>query len=567
MRRGTLRRLAALVGVVAIAALLCLRLQLLSTRLYDPDEFEHLHASLSIAKGEVPYRDFFEHHGPLPYYLAAPLAAWMGPAPELLTANRLLGFACLLVLLAGVVRLSRLLFGGWSGTLALLWLLTLSPFVEKSVEWRPDVPAASLLAWSFAVIAVPGAVTWRRAAGFGALVALATLCTPKIVFLAGGAVVGVAVVVGPRSALRVAAWTALLGLAAWGAAAALFRAADAGTEFLRCTLWLPITWQTSGEDAIVLARSLWAPGHFLVAGAALAASLSLVSTQRGRRRRELFLAFACLAHLAATPLVAAVYLQYFLPLFPILAVLCGGWLRRAWKVRRRLPWIGLVPAAILVQTVEGWLGWPRLARFGRLVFEERRGWIESGLVEPNATVILLGFAFFLAGMCVAFLPRGKQAGVVVMLIGLWIPSLGRSLAPHLYWRRDGQIKDIELVRRAAGPRGAVLDGFSGLGCLQPHAFYWTWINEHSGPLLVREGDLAKLVDLVRRGEPAVILYDRHLHQFGEALVPLVERGYRPIGRRPLSRGVAILLRRDLPDPTANDTDPSARRVAPAGAPP
>ena len=37
------------------------------------DEFEHLHAAWLVSSGEVPYRDFFEHHNPLLWYISAPV--------------------------------------------------------------------------------------------------------------------------------------------------------------------------------------------------------------------------------------------------------------------------------------------------------------------------------------------------------------------------------------------------------------------------------------------------------------------------------------------------------------
>ena len=43
------------------------------------DNVEHIHATWLVAYGEVPYRDFFQHHNPLMWYLFAPLvnqAAW-----------------------------------------------------------------------------------------------------------------------------------------------------------------------------------------------------------------------------------------------------------------------------------------------------------------------------------------------------------------------------------------------------------------------------------------------------------------------------------------------------------
>lgn len=39
------------------------------------DEFEHLHASWLVSTGKVPYKDFFEHHNPLLWYLSAPLVS------------------------------------------------------------------------------------------------------------------------------------------------------------------------------------------------------------------------------------------------------------------------------------------------------------------------------------------------------------------------------------------------------------------------------------------------------------------------------------------------------------
>src|SRR5262245_1099807 len=42
-------------------------------RSFDQDEFQHLHSAWCIFKGLLPYRDFFEHHLPLYYFLVAPI--------------------------------------------------------------------------------------------------------------------------------------------------------------------------------------------------------------------------------------------------------------------------------------------------------------------------------------------------------------------------------------------------------------------------------------------------------------------------------------------------------------
>ena len=44
-------------------------------RSIDPDESQHLHVAWLVAQGQVPYRDFWEHHLPLFHYGVAPLTA------------------------------------------------------------------------------------------------------------------------------------------------------------------------------------------------------------------------------------------------------------------------------------------------------------------------------------------------------------------------------------------------------------------------------------------------------------------------------------------------------------
>src|SRR4051812_10153867 len=62
-------------AVLVTAALLLARVWFLAHRALDLDEYEHAHAAWSVARGLVPYRDFFEHHPPAFYVLFAPVFA------------------------------------------------------------------------------------------------------------------------------------------------------------------------------------------------------------------------------------------------------------------------------------------------------------------------------------------------------------------------------------------------------------------------------------------------------------------------------------------------------------
>ena len=65
----------------------------------NSDEKEHLYASFLITKGFVPYRDFFEHHHPLLWYLFSPIVWLFSNSENVLYAMRCV---CLAILLGSV---------------------------------------------------------------------------------------------------------------------------------------------------------------------------------------------------------------------------------------------------------------------------------------------------------------------------------------------------------------------------------------------------------------------------------------------------------------------------------
>src|SRR5262249_11890352 len=111
----------------------------------DPDELEHLHAAYLVSLGDVPYRDFFEHHGPVFYYLLAPLFWIFGPTLPLLWVGRGLAGACGAGCLWMTGRLSERLAGRGTGLITACLLAWSVVFHIKTLELRPDVPATLLL--------------------------------------------------------------------------------------------------------------------------------------------------------------------------------------------------------------------------------------------------------------------------------------------------------------------------------------------------------------------------------------------------------------------------------------
>lgn len=162
---------------------------------FSIDEFQYAHAAWLVAKGQVPYRDFFEVHFPLIYQVLAPLFWLLGDEPRVVLALR----AAMLIPLTGtcvsVAVLNRR--QGWVAMwLAPVLLLSLTPFTRFATEIRPDALSTALFLGALAALSVrPGS----RGSGFiaGVLFSAALWASQKVLFFGGivGAVLAVDIIV------------------------------------------------------------------------------------------------------------------------------------------------------------------------------------------------------------------------------------------------------------------------------------------------------------------------------------------------------------------------------------
>jgi hypothetical protein len=150
------------------------------------DEVEFFRATKWLAQGRVPFRDFFEHHLPLQWFLFAPLAFFVdSPGVEAILVMR---WAQALLWVAAFVILHRMTCDadtdgdGEAGILAIVVLLASPLFTDLALEYRVDVPAN--LAYVGALF-----VAFRRPrsrgawVAFGALMSLAVLANLRMVYL------------------------------------------------------------------------------------------------------------------------------------------------------------------------------------------------------------------------------------------------------------------------------------------------------------------------------------------------------------------------------------------------
>ncbi len=163
-----------------------LTLALALFRFLDSDELEHVHATWLVLQGQVPFRDFFEHHHPLTWFVLAPLLAITGETAGAILVFRLVFF--LLTLAIARVTYQMALECAASRTvarLAALLLLSMTTFVGVAIEIRPDVPQIlfSMLSVLYALRTVrTGSGRDALRAGAAAAVAILFLQKALLVF-------------------------------------------------------------------------------------------------------------------------------------------------------------------------------------------------------------------------------------------------------------------------------------------------------------------------------------------------------------------------------------------------
>lgn len=166
-----------------------LRGALTLNRELDIDEFQQLHAAWMVSQHYVLYKDFWENHTPLFYYLLLPLFRFCREGPGLVLLARLIASLTAFGILSLTYALARIDHDRMTSFLAVLILSFMVIFVEKSIEVRPDQLVVTL--WLVSL--------WIS------MRALSTLRQSLKLFYYAGFLLGIAFLLSPKALLPCAA--------------------------------------------------------------------------------------------------------------------------------------------------------------------------------------------------------------------------------------------------------------------------------------------------------------------------------------------------------------------------
>ncbi len=540
--------------------------RLLAIRGFDLDELEHLHAGWAMARGLVPYRDYFEHHTPWLYFLLAGLVMGfdVDGSGDDAVAFILLARRWMWVLTGAILvttfALGRLWRGPRAAAVGVLLLAQTVLFLQKALEIRPDVPAA--LFWLASLLLLLSGVraegprhrrAWRFALS-GACFGAGLMCTQKLLLaLLGLGPTMLWYLLDRRGPDELTGRARDVALALGGLAVPLlatlgwFAAHGALGPFLHFNLVLNLGWRRTIAPGDFLWR-LVGQNPLLVALAlgGLARSVAGIARAEVLRRGDYVLVLNTLGLLAGVFIIPVPYPQYFLTFLPLLALLGGTFLldvvdaavevmrrRRAWRWASDTEW---AVAAVLAAVALGYA---------------------LRVAQPPVLAPVLSMALW-AGVLVLAVPlllgRARQLALALVLAAASVHPLLRLAQTSPGWTNSARLGAIRYVLAQTTPQDTVMDGWTGVGVFRPHAYPYFFLHREIQATLTDAQRRALLADLrAGRIAPTLIFYDRFLRALSSDFRAFFEERYAPVGYGPIWRRKAAKVDfLDRPRPTVNN---------------
>ncbi|MCU0242716.1 MAG: glycosyltransferase family 39 protein, partial [Vicinamibacteria bacterium] len=347
--QGAWSRAFVAVTLLLIVVPFAARLWLIPVRGFNPDELEHLHFAWSIARGQVPYVDYFDHHTPGLHFLLATLLKdpAIDTVPDMawqaIFRARFVMWLCAGATLLLTYWLARRCLETRAALLATLLINHTAVFLNKSFDIRPDGPATVLIvaALLLQLIAVrrmharvgrETALLFASGLGWGAAIML----TQKALFFGPGlALYWLSMLLAARPrASRSARWAGLLAQASGAALPAVvmlsyFARHGALATFFYANVEVNARWP--GLPAGPILGQIAGDDPAFVALATLGIALGVLRLRRAATfaSGEALLTLALLAPLLGLIAHPAVTLHYFLLFLPLAALAAGGALSAA----------------------------------------------------------------------------------------------------------------------------------------------------------------------------------------------------------------------------------------------
>jgi hypothetical protein len=475
------------------------------------DEFEHLHAGYLVARGQVPYLDFFEHHTPLFYYATAAVLPMKSATFQTIVYARYLALACGAVTMLLAWRLVRIVFGRTETlVVACLLLGNFFLFARGSLAYL-DTFAAPLVMLS-ALWLVDSRGRPLRCFGSSVALGLALLFTQKamVVGLAPAIVFVTRGVRELRAGGERSRWLGDVAAYALGglvpvALLLILLGIDGFKAFVDEAVLLNMAWKARhfpSRELSVLAITDGAVYVLAIIGAT--AQLWKLATRGLAVTDEDIPALFLVSLGAGIFLLPVVWEEYFIVLVPFAVVVAGVML-----VRWTRPYLSSADAFQPSSGAPHRVGsWAALVLLGVMLADL----IARKLVAQNP--LSLGALLTVAALWSLILTSIRwtaandsyRAAVLWMAFVLVFPLIEQ--ADWIYHNSNAQQRErVGYVLSHTGPDEAVFDGYSGYGVFRPHAYRYWFLHEEMQQMLSAKEMGPDIIAALEEGKPPIAIVD------------------------------------------------------------
>jgi len=519
-----------------------LRIPILQVRSFDPDEFQHLHSARQIYHGEIPYRDYFDHHTPFLHFILSGLYPIVGEDINILFVARSLMLVFTTIILCLTFILARQLYGTDTGLFAVLFLSYVLIFLEKTIEIRPDLGAVTfwLASMIFMVKGIQTKVSWKWHLLSGLSMGTAVMFTQKSIFGLPGIFIAL---VYPFIDRRVGvSWRkqrkqvlAFLG----GIAAPVlltcvfFLAHGALWQFINCNFIMNSQWKVRFSPTGYIKQMIQQNPFFPVMGLAGLLVNIVWLHRREEVARGIFIPVFCtISVLIGLFILPVPYRQYYLLFIPLLAIYSGFIIKKCMEFDFRkievslrmifsLFFAGLILGLVIANLVFALhTSKPALTHLNNV--------LKFLHLKPNLLYLILWIPFFVSAV-LAFIFGKRKYAFMLISIAIIIHPLDQMVA-QLSQKNDGQLADIQYIMNVTDPSEAVLDGWSGYGFLRPSAYFCYFLHSEMRAMLNEKELTDDLIKSAEERNTKIVIYDGDLKALPQKTQDYITNNYMPTGQ-------------------------------------
>ncbi|MEK7400115.1 MAG: glycosyltransferase family 39 protein [Candidatus Poribacteria bacterium] len=507
--------------IIFILIAFCLRIPLLQIRYFDPDEFQHLHGARQIYHGEIPYRDYFDHHTPFIHFILTGFYYIVGENVQILFVARSLMLVFTAIILCLTYILAKKLYDVDTGLFAALFLSYTLIFLEKTLEIRPDL--GSVTFWLASMIFMIKGVQeksrlrWHLLSGMA--MGTAIMFTQKSIFGLPGIFIAV---LYPFIDRRMGiSWKQNLrlsliffgGMAIPIALTCFYFLVNHGLwQFINCNFIMNSHWK-SRFSPIGYIKQLISQNPFLPI---LGLSGLIINIVWMYRREEIikgayvpiFCTLSAIAGLFIMPVPYRQYYQLFLPLLAIYSAFiikqCADFSVSKFTSDMRSRRIFVIAFGIFIFLIIV-VSLIFAIRFAKPSMPNLANFLKFAHLKANIIYIILWIPFIVSAIITFILKRQKYAFMLIA-VGIIAHPLDQMIN-QFSQRNDYQIANIQYIMDNTTPDEAVLDGWQGFGFLRPHAYYYYFLHGEMRAMLSEKEKTDDLIKSAEKNNTKIVIYD------------------------------------------------------------